>query len=311
MASVVAATYWPIRALPDRNALPRVTVPLHVQAAELPLPTGPLRLAGAWVLGATDRRFGGISGLAIDGGRFLAVTDRGAVIRFDYPTASRPLVELADLRQGPGAFEKKLARDAESLAADPSGRGWWVGYERNHSLWLYDTGFGQALASIDLPSAGWRDNRGAEGLLAGNDHLLVTAENGRDALQVGAGTVERFELDARAEVADAAHAPDGSHWLLLRTKGLGGFVQSIAPLKKTAAGYGVGPRWQLPKDMFDNFEGMAIEGLEDGGWRFWLISDDGHRIMARTLMVALDRNPVGHGKGPATRAGPSAKPDVK
>ena len=99
--------------------------------------------------------------------------------------------------------------------------------------------------------------------------------------------------------------------MLLRKKGLKGIAQSIAPLVKTHDGYLVGPGWAVPKGAFDNYEGMAIEAREDRGWRFWLISDDGHRIMARTLLVALDLNlPVRHKKSPARRTGLSKQPPV-
>ena len=307
MLVAVAAAYWPIRGLPGQHALRRATVPLQVRAVELTPPQGPLRLVGAWELEAGDGRFGGLSALAIDRGRFLAVTDRGAAVRFDSPTIARPEAELVDLRQGPGLFGQKWGRDAESLAADARGRGWWVGFEQNHSLWLYGPSFDQALASVHLKRTKWLNNRGAEGLLAEGDQLLVTAENGRDAIRVTTGSIERLELNAASDVADAARAPDGTAWLLLRSKGLNGIEQSIAPLLRANDGYRVGPGWPVPKAMFDNFEGMAIEAGPNGSWRFWLISDDGHRIMARTLMMALDW-PAPHSKGPATSAGPSNQP---
>ena len=308
MLSAVTAAYWPIRALPSQHRLPKAIVPLQIRMVELPSVQPPLRLVGAWDLEVDDGRFGGVSALAIDRGRFLAVTDRGAAVRFDFPTTAKPLAELVDLRAGPGSFGKKWTRDAESLAPDQRGRGWWVGYEQNHSLWLYSADFDRALATVDLKLENWRNNRGAEGLLTENDDLLVTAENGRDAVRVATESIERFALNAGADVAEAARAPDGSSWLLLRWKGLSGIEQTIAPLFRTKGGYRVGPGWPVPKGMFDNFEGMAIEPRPDGSWRFWLISDDGHRIMARTLMVALDYWPAGHSKGPATSAGPSKKP---
>lgn len=310
MTAAVAAAYWPIRALPDRHALPSATVPLHVQSVELPPPTGPLRLAGAWVLKAADGRFGGISALAIDRGRFLAVTDRGAVVRFDFPTARRPQAELTDLRQGPGSFEKKWARDAESMARAELGRGWWVGFERDHSLWLYDPKFSFALTHVQLEGTGWPDNRGAEGLLARDGGLLVLAENGRQAIRTGPDRTKYLNLYAHAEVADAAKGPDGSFWVLLREKGLGGIAQSIAPLLPGHDGYVVGPRSPVPKGALDNFEGMAIEVRADGGWRFWLVTDDGHRVLARTLLVALDvQMTIGRkDKSPAPGTGLSKKP---
>jgi hypothetical protein len=298
-----------IRELPNRRERPPQTLAVAIRQAELPEARAPLKLAGAWELLVDDPRFGGLSGLTIDSGRLLAVSDLGAVALFDFPTHPRPTVRLQDLRDGPGPFGKKWMRDAESLARDLRGRGWWVGYEQRHSLWLYDSGFEKALESIDLRRPDWRDNRGAEGLMATSGGLLVTAENGRDAMLAGRGAIARFGLNAGAEVADAAIAPDGSHWLLLRSKGLGGIAQSIAPLVRTSSGYRAGRAMPVPKAPLDNYEGMAIERDLDGGWRFWLITDDGHRLMARTLLVALDY--PAHDKSPATSAGLSKKPPAE
>jgi hypothetical protein len=311
MAVAVGLAYLPIRALPDRLTAPPNSVALRAVPVELPAAQEPLRLAGAWNLQVADRRFGGLSALALDRGRFLAVSDRGSVIRFDKPFVGRPAARLADLRAGPGIFGKKFSRDAESLARDPGGRGWWVGYEQHHSLWLYDESFDRGLASIDLVGPEWRDNRGAEGLLTLGDGLLVVAESGREALRAGNGGIEKLKLKGGAEVADAAEAPDGSQWLLLRAKGIGGLEQWIATLVSEGGGYRAGRAWPVPKAAFDNYEGMAIELLPDGRWRFWLITDDGHRLFARTLLVALDYSPPArNGKSPAKNAGLSKEPTV-
>lgn len=312
MATAVALVALLIFALPDRQPFHPAAVELNVRSVPLPAATPPLRLAGAWELTAGDRRFGGLSALALDGRRFLAVSDRGSVARFDLPSAPKPMAWIADLRIGPGPWGWKWARDAESLARDPKGRGWWIGYEQIHSLWLYEPNFSKALASVDLHDLHWSDNHGAEGLVAEGDHLLVTAENGHDAVRANSVGIERIALDAGADVAEAARAPDGSVWLLLRSKGLDGITQSIAPLIRTKAGYRTGPAWPVPKGAFDNYEGMAIESRPDGGLRFWLVTDDGHRVMARTLLVALDYEPPArHDKSPAAGAGPLKKPNRK
>jgi len=134
----------------------------------------------------------------------------------------------------------------------------------------------------------------------------VLGENGRDAMRVGTSGIQRLPVKARADIAEAARAPDGSIWVLLRSKSWKGIGQRVAPLVRTASGYEAGQGLPVPKGAFDNFEGMAIEPSPDGGWRFWLISDDGHRVMARTLLVALDYVPTSrHDKSPATGAGPS------
>ena len=312
MATAVAAAYLPMRSLPARPALPPIIFPIAYRPVELAPVSGPLRLAGAWQAQVRDRRFGGISSLTIDHGRFLVVSDRGAVARFDPPGVANPQAWVADLREGPGPWGSKWARDAESLAPDPGGRGWWVGYEQYHSLWLYGRDFELALASIDLQRRDWWDNRGAEGLVTDGDHLLVTAENGREAMLVREDAVQRLALEAGADVAELSRAPGGSLWFLLRSKGLGGIEQSIAPLIRTDGGFRAGRAMAVPKGAFDNYEGMAIETRPGGGWRFWLISDDGHRIMARTLLVALDyRPPAAQDKSPATGTGLSRKPDGK
>lgn len=308
MAVTVMLVYLPIRALPDRRQQPDVVATLSYRAIGLPPAQAPLRVAGAWEIEGRDPRIGGLSALAFDRGRLLALSDLGAVVRFDPPTAHRPKAMIQDLRIGPGPFGNKWSRDAESLARDPHGRGWWIGYEQTHSLWLYDDDFGRALAGIDLQPSNWRDNRGAEGLAVSNGRLIVLAENGTDAVRIESTGPRLLKLYANAEVADAARGPDGTIWVLLREKGLRGISQSIALVDETHEGYRVVFGWRLPKAAFDNYEGMAIETRADGRWRFWLVSDDGHRVMARTLLVALDLElPTSNKKSPATSAGPSSK----
>ena len=313
MASAVLAAYAPIGALPDRRPMAPAIVALDYRPVALPPAQGPLRLAGAWEMTAADPRLGGLSALALDQGRFIAVSDRGAVVRFEPPSAKRPTMLLQDLRQGPGPAGRKWSRDAESLVRDSAGRGWWVGFEQRHSLWLYDRSFNRARDSIDLPKLGWRDNRGAEALLLRDGGLLVLAENGRHAVALRRGPPRLLKLKAGAEVADAATAPDGSAWVLLRKGALGGIRQSIGPLREAEEGYQVGTFLPLPKAPFDNYEGMAITPLPGGRWRFWLVTDDGHRFQARTLLVALDLNspPTRHDKSPARNAGLLSKPSVE
>jgi len=312
VALPVGLVFLLIRAMPDQNPGVRASVPLSIQPVELPPAEAPLRLVGAWTLEAGDRRFGGLSALAIDHGQFLSVSDRGAVVRFPFPDFPRHEVEISDLRVGPGPFGKKRSRDAESLALDPHGRGWWVGYEQRHSLWLYDRDFRHPLASVDLHRPDWSNNGGAEGLLVLDGRLVALGENGRDAIRIEGNRPENLKLHANAEIADAALAPDGSGWVLLREIGLEGIRQSVAPLGSTHDGYEVGSAWVVPKGALDNFEGMAIQAQPDGGWRFWLITDDDFRATGRTLLVALDvKLQTRHDKSPATGAGLSKKPSVE
>ncbi|HVF37578.1 MAG TPA: esterase-like activity of phytase family protein [Sphingomicrobium sp.] len=309
---LVAVAYPPMRA-PDRAVGHSVRVELVYQPIALPSGDYRLPLAGAWRLSASDPRLGGLSALAVDHGRFLAVSDLGTVARFDPPSAKDPRVDLVDLEDGPGPIGFKDSRDAESLAPDARGRGWWIGYEQRHSLWLYDADFRQA-AAIDLKRPRWSDNRGAEALLADRQKLLVLHENGAEALAIGAAGIDQVELFAGAGIAEAARAPDGSAWLLLRSRGAGGIDQWIAPLVRNGQVYRAGPRLELPKAAWDNYEGMAITPRPGGGWRFWLVTDDGHRFMARTLLVAvdlLDSPRPRHYKSPVKITGPSRNSAVE
>jgi hypothetical protein len=303
MALTVLAVYLPIRELPDRRQLPVRVIALNFQPIALSA-VAPFRLAGAWVMTADDPRFSGLSALAMADGRFIAISDLGAVVRFDRPSSGQPRVKISDLDEGPGPAGWKTSRDAESLVRDPRGRGWWIGYEQRHSLWLYDKGFANARAAIVLDRPDWWRNRGIEGLLTKGDGLLALAENGREAVQVTRAGLQWMKLVAGADIADATTAPDGSAWVLLRSKSIGGITQAIAPLVRSGTGYRAGKALLLPKGAFDNFEGMAISERPGGGWRFWLVTDDGHRFEARTLLVALDLPKPG--KANARRISPGA-----
>ena len=288
IAAMMLVAHLQIRALPDRHPRQPRTVALRYTPITLAPVAGPLHIAGAWRATAPDRRFGGLSALAIDRGRFVAISDLGAAIRFDPPASPTPEANIVDLAQGPGDPGSKKSRDAEALAHDPDRGGWLVAYEQRHSLWRYDQDFahGAIVANLDRPD--WKRNRGIEGMIVGRNSVVLAAENGREAMEVGPHGTRRINWSVGMEIADAATAPDGTAWLLLRGKGLGGITQAIAPLVRTATGYRIGTRWPLPKAPLDNYEGMAIAARPGGGWRFWLVTDDGHRILARTLLVALD-----------------------
>ena len=49
---------------------------------------GRLHFLGGWELASPDRRFGGLSGLRVDGSQAIAVSDAGMVMTFPLPGAS-------------------------------------------------------------------------------------------------------------------------------------------------------------------------------------------------------------------------------
>ncbi len=209
---------------------------------------------------------------------------------------------LSDLRDGPGDFGRKFTRDAEAVLGD--GDGWLVTFEQRHSVWRYDREFGRGREMVAIGGADWPDNRGAEGLSRDGDALLAWREGGQEVQTVRGTTVSSMPVRSGWSIADAANAPDGSTWLLLRRIGLSGIDQGIAPVRRDRAGYALGPMLPLAKGRFDNFEGMAIEPGPGGGLRIWLVSDDGSRVFARTLLAAYDLTPPAPaGAGPTSPKG--------
>lgn len=284
-ALVVGAALW-MSSQPQIPMRPVREVAINFRAVSLPAASSsPLRLAEAWVMTSDDPRLQGLSGLAVDGAGFAAISDMGFVVRFAAPTAaaSSPAT-FSDLRVGPGPFGRKVNRDAEAILRDPSANGWWIAYEQDHSVWRYDSDFSKADQTVWLNNLGWANNKGAEGLAMVGGQITAFAELTREMVKLRP-PLTRIPIESDWDVSDAANAPDGSVWLLLRRDY--GAVEAIAPLIMVQGKTRVGQPWPIPKGLFDNFEGMAIVA-RPGGWRFWLVTDDGHRLFARTLLVALD-----------------------
>jgi hypothetical protein len=235
----------------------------------------------AWHLTAADARFGGLSALAVDRGALLALSDSGAVVRFA-PPGPGPTMRFAlhDLPAGPGSAFRKSMRDSESLLADASGTGWWVGFESRHSLWRFDRSFRRVLETRWL-AVDWPFNKGAEALVGGGRNQVM-------ALPEGGGRASGGNFVAPAWTSDATRLPDGRLVLLIRRPTWRGFANRL----RIAAGAGK-PARTIALDLapLDNMEGIAAAPLPGGGTRLWIVSDDNFRPWMRTLLVALDLGP--------------------
>ena len=105
---------------------------------------GMLRYRGGLALSDRDPDFGGLSGIKVsaDGQRFVAISDKGAVVDgiLDYDDAG-DLTGARDISVMPlldidGTRVKGNRRDSEGLALLPDGR-WAVSFERWHRVELY------------------------------------------------------------------------------------------------------------------------------------------------------------------------------
>lgn len=288
-AAVVGAHAW-FMEMPERRLLgPRLATlsfePVRLDSAAF----APLKLAGAWRVTGDDPRVHGISGLAFDGTELVALTDSGAVIRFAKPGAAAVQALVRELPGGPGSAGMKYNRDSEAIAADPARRGWWVAFEQRNQLWLYDREFLRPLGRVAIPSRGMTFNRGAEGLAAGKEGLLVFPEGGGKALKLSRAGWSEMRLAMKAKrLSEAARLPNGSLIIVERGPAPFGFANALVRLDPCPSGYCPAWRKRLPMAPLDNVEGLAVEVLPSGVRRLWLMTDDNGGRPQRTLLVAAD-----------------------
>ncbi|MBA2466374.1 MAG: esterase-like activity of phytase family protein [Sphingomonas sp.] len=254
----------------------------------------PFRLAGAWRLTSSDPRFGGISALAVEDGRLIALSDSGVVVRFG---ESRASAVIGELPAGPGSKRFKRNRDSEALVADPQGRGWWVAFENRDELWLYDPTFATALQRIRLGDRGWGKNYGFEGAATDGRSLLLLHEAGDNLLRVSGrqGRVMRI-AGARARLSDAVDLGDGRWLAVERQLTPLGFRNALVILERIGGDYRLGRRFALPVGRRDNVEAIALERRAGGTRRLWLMTDDNFNPALRTLLIALDIGESGVGE---------------
>ena len=250
---------------------------------------GGLALAGAWRLSSEDPRFGGISALALTGHQFVAVTDSGAVLQFNKPSAGPLRARIGELPGGPGSAGFKVNRDAESLVRDRSGRGWWVAFETRNELWLYDCRFEKALTRVRFGRDAWPRNRGIEAMAVGRDGLLVMPERGGSVVELRGRSVRTLPIENPfGRISDSTRLPSGELVIVNRRLTAFGISNSVALLEPTRRGYRYGRRAPLELGPLDNVEAVAAELIAGGVVRLWLMTDDANQRPFRTLLIALD-----------------------
>ena len=283
-----------MRSRPDRTELgPRVArLDFHRVALDAKR-FGRLRLVGAWRVTSNDPRFGGISALALDRGKLLALSDSGVLVRFAPPRGQSGMAEMRELPDGPGAGKVKTERDTEALLRDPQGRGWWVSFETRNQLWLFDRDFTHSLRAIVLGRR-WKENQGIEGLAPGRGGtLLLFPEAGPSLWLLRDGQARQSPLDNKhGRIADAASNGGSGAMVVERRLSLTGFHSSVASLKSTATGYRLAGHVPLPLGPLDVVEGLAVQRLPSGTRRLWLMTDDNLQRPFRTLLVAFDLPPL-------------------
>jgi len=280
-------------------------LPLNPQAPDQQQ-LGPLRYLGGWELTSDDRRFGAISGLAVEpDGTLLALSDRATLFRFAPPNGQPAQVAIHPLDEGPAGLRDKIGRDSEALAL-AEGR-LWVGYENSNEIWRYSAG--AFTASGKAAPAGmrrWPANRGAEAMLhlgAGNFLIFSEDEDEKgvseaflflgDPAEPATRSIKlRIDPPAGQRVTDAARLPDGR--LLLLTRGFStstGWTARLLVARLPAGAGDLIPAQQVAAFEApltrDNMEGLAV-AAEGGRVIVWIASDDNLNPMQRTLLLKFE-----------------------
>lgn len=275
-----------LRALPDRLPLPARSAAVHFAPLQVP------GTVGAWTVSVEDPRFGGVSALALEGSRLLALTDSAVLVSLPRPDAGRQ-AHLRELPAGPGAPTQRRFRDSEALLRDDAGH-WWVAFENRHSLWRYDPELTRAEARVGLGGRGWALNKGVEAMVAGeSDGLLLLPEPATEALEASPrGLSGKRMAPGKGEFADAVRLPDGRVLVLVRQVGMVGIANWIGELRGDGAGWRVELLRRVPVGPLTNLEAAAAERLPSGRTRLWLMSDNDFSDLRRTVLLAIDLEPV-------------------
>ncbi len=269
---------------------------------------GRLYFLGGWELASPDRRFGGLSGLRIDGNEAVAVSDAGMVISFPLPgTSAASRVRFFPVMDGPGRGRERRTRDTEGIWLD--GAHLWLSFERQNAVWRYDRATLRGETGAEpAPMRGWRRNSGPESIVRLADGHFLVLEEGRDNGSTSSTAVVfggdpavpgtpwmrlTYQRPAGYRATDAAPLPDGR--VLILNRGLTGLrlsaklvvadVRGLQP-GATLAGQEVATL-EAPL-VIENMEGVAVS-QENGRTIVWLVSDDDFmRLFRHTLLLKFE-----------------------
>jgi hypothetical protein len=275
-------------------------VPVQIVPTELK----GLRLRGAVELTANHDAFGGISGMLIEPGTLLAVTDDGWLLRsplVDDEAGLRPVGgEIAPLLDEAGGRLEDSGRDAEALAH--AGGALAVAFERDHRVVILD-GYrpGKTVRADQFERLQY--NGGLEGLATlPDDRMIAIAE----AETPEYGIWWMILLDAQGQAAARALPTDGPHLVTGADVGPDGRLYLVKRRFSLFSGFSIRiERYRLGPDGFpiwktrerlaafeseggiDNMEAIAL--WRDGGrTRLAIASDDNFSFLQRTLLIDFE-----------------------
>jgi hypothetical protein len=290
----------------DLSIEPLTSKQVEVIAGRLPASA---TLAGAWELKATDPNFGGLSGLAFENDEsLLAISDAGGWVRIALDAGTPTTASIGYMRNAAGAFlSGKSENDAEGLAYRDGVA--LVSFERDFRIEAFALGAcGASSRAVEIASLPTMfdghavdENEGPEALtLTPNDALRFAYEGASDSLSpighvFAAGTADWSGARASNPAGfalvsmDTISLPDGSQRDVF-------LYRAFDPLRGARSvltwGPGEADRLTLSRPLLtDNFEGLAVQVLESGQLRLWIVSDNNFTKLQRTLLYAFDVTP--------------------
>jgi hypothetical protein len=288
---------------------------LEVQAA--PVDGSPLhasrrlRLVEGWSLSSRNRELGGISAMIVEEGDLLALTDRGALIRFDGARMRAPdTASILPLPEGCAHRELKTERDSESLAVNPMTGQMWIGFEWRNAICEIDDVETPGVTMRPDAMRNWPRTGGAEAMLRlGSGTLLVLAERPSDGgrtspllaypqSDLSADPIAmRYRPPEGYRPTDMAELPDGS-LLILNRRFRAPFAFSTILVMTTpfvaARGAVLDGRpialFKAP-GIADNFEAVAVD-VQGMNTHVLIASDDNYVSTQKTYLLRFELLPA-------------------
>lgn len=271
---------------------------------------GALTFMGAFQLNAKDKRFGGLSGLALGAdGKLYAISDHGYWLSARMiHNADGALVDLVEWQIAPLLTPEKIPvtrslADAEALSRAQDGS-FLVAFEGRHRIWRYappPNTFESTPTPVPVPPELARapNNGGLEGLTALPDgRLLALTETFANPdgsfkgwLLDGNQFAELSYLPAKGfHVTDCAALANGDVLVLERRYRSFGVLSgrlTVVDGKLVNPGAKLSGRELLRIEyplVVENFEGLAVQETAEGTM-IYLVSDDNYNLFQKTLLL--------------------------
>jgi hypothetical protein len=296
-----------------RDPIPTAVFAIHAQPLHLnesdarATRLGALEWLGGWALTGDHNNFGGISALDVDGHRFIALSDQGAVIRFEQQSdGSFQGGSIAPLPKGCSRNRYKSDQDTESIARSAPSGPIWAGLEGRNMVCRFDPSLHRADGEAQ-PAAmqNWKLASGAEAMVwLADGRLAVFAEAAvrgdpsltplllfaGDPINRGRRVVERlYRAPPGFRPVDAARLPDGRVLVLNRRFAFPfqftAKLVVIAPNQfNSAVVAGRDVATFAPPIISDNLEAIAVQTTKDATL-IWIASDDNFQWPQRNLLL--------------------------